>query len=106
MANVDATASTSGETESEINDELTESSENIFLQSISELIANSEQASSVGNGSLLSIEEVSSIPQPQFGYFLPLSAIPKRLRRFLFLEFNYIFMFPGGILGTRLYEMS
>lgn len=83
MANADAnSASTSGETESEINDELTESSENIFLQSISEIIANSEQASSI-NESSLSIEEVKSIPQPQFGYFLPLSSIPRlRLKRF------------------------
>lgn len=87
MANADATASTStgGETESENNDEMTESSENIFLQSISELIANSEPPSSV-NESLLSIAEVKSIPQPQFGYFLPLSSIPRlRIKRFIFI---------------------
>jgi hypothetical protein len=65
-------------------EELTESSENIFLRNLSEIIANSEQTSA--NESLLSITEVKSVPQPQFGYFLPLSLTPtlRRLKRFFF----------------------
>ncbi|KAG5672085.1 hypothetical protein PVAND_002240 [Polypedilum vanderplanki] len=76
------------ETESDViddDDDLTESSEQIFLQNLSKIIADSERTSA--NESLLSIAEVKSITnqpqnqQPQFGYFLPISyAPPIRLR--------------------------
>lgn len=69
------------ETESEFGDEFTESSENIFLRNLSQIIANSEQTSARENQ--LSITEVPSNPQPQFGYFLPISFTPKlRSKRF------------------------
>ena len=81
------------ETESEATptDELTESSENLFLRNISEIIANSERKAMLKEDveSLLSIEEGKSVVQPQFGYFLPLSLTPqlRRSKRFNFRAF-------------------
>lgn len=70
------------ETES---DELTESSEDLFLRNLSEIIANSEQTST--REIQLSITEAPANPQPQFGYFLPISLTPKlRHKRFTRLE--------------------
>lgn len=84
LAALDASNVTT-ETESDFADELTESSENLFLQNLSQLIANSEQTAALENQ--LSITEVplNSQPQPQFGYFLPISLTPKlRLKRLRF----------------------
>lgn len=74
------------ETESDFEDELTtgltESSENLFLRNLSQIIANSEQTSTRENQ--LSITEVPPKPQPQFGFFLPISCTPKlHSKRFL-----------------------
>lgn len=85
-----AQQNSNGENESEsctTTDELTESSENLFLRNISEIIANSERnsMSTDGCGPLL-IEEVKSIVQPQFGYFLPLALTPRmRSKRLSYL---------------------
>jgi len=74
-------ASTTENDESELVDEcdeLTESSENLFLRNLSEIIANSERRES------LTIVEVSQpTPQPQFGYFVPIKLTPQlqRLKR-------------------------
>lgn len=81
------------ETESEFGDELTESTEsteNLFLRNLSKIIANSEQTSARENR--LTITEVPANPQPQFGYFLPVSFTPKpRLKRLpIQWKFNYI----------------
>lgn len=79
LAALDASNVTT-ETESDFADELTESSENLFLRNLSQLIANSEQTAARENQ--LSITEVPSNSQPQFGYFLPISLTPKlRLKR-------------------------
>lgn len=69
------------ETESDF-DELTESSENLFLQNLSQIIANSEQAAGrEREPSQLTITELPGT-QPQLGYFLPISFTPKlRLKR-------------------------
>lgn len=80
LAALDASGITT-ETESDFADELTESSENLFLRNLSKLIADSEQTPATE--SQLSITEVSTVPQPQFGYFLPISFTPKlRPKRF------------------------
>jgi hypothetical protein len=82
LAALDASNLTT-ETESDFADELTESSENLFLRNLSQLIANSEQTTARENQ--LSITEVSENPQPQFGYFLPIALTPKlRLKRLKF----------------------
>lgn len=80
LATLDANNLTT-ETESDFGDELTESSENLFLRNLSQIIASSEQT--VARENQLSITEVPSNPQPQFGYFLPISFTPKlRPKRF------------------------
>lgn len=53
-------------------DELTESSENLLLKSLSDIIANSERNADCVD-SELTITEIMSTPQPQFGYFVPLT---------------------------------
>lgn len=53
-------------------DELTESSENLLLKSLSDIIANSERNADCVD-SELTITEIMSPPQPQFGYFVPLT---------------------------------
>jgi hypothetical protein len=73
LAALDANSITT-ETESDAADELTESSENLFLRNLSQLIANSEQTTRENQ---LSITEVPSNPLPQFGYFLPIAVTPK-----------------------------
>lgn len=52
-------------------DNLTESSENLLLKSLSDIIANSERNVDCLD-SELTITEITSQPQPQFGYFVPL----------------------------------
>jgi hypothetical protein len=87
LAALDASNITT-ETESDFADELTESSENLFFRNLSQLIANSEQTATRENQ--LSITEVPSDPQPQFGYFLPIALTPKlRLKRLKIDEFDY-----------------
>lgn len=78
LATLDANNMTT-ETESDFAEELTESSENLFLRNLSQIIANSEQtSSSSARENQLTITEVpSNQPQPQFGYFLPISFTPK-----------------------------
>lgn len=89
MSEMEVQENSNNENESEsctTTDELTESSENLFLRNISEIIANSERNSMIndGCGSLL-IEEVKTIVQPQFGYFLPLAVTPRmRSKRLIF----------------------
>lgn len=69
------------ETESDFADDLTESSEDLFLHNLSQIIANSEQKSARENQS--SVTEAPSNPQPQLGYFLPIAFNPKfRPKRF------------------------
>jgi hypothetical protein len=89
-----AQENSNGENESEsctTTDELTESSENLFLRNISEIIANSERNSmSVDGCGSLMIEEVKSIVQPQFGYFLPLALTPRMRAKRLRLNINLI----------------
>lgn len=81
LATLDANNITT-ETESDFADEfLSESSENLFLRNLSAIIANSERTSMRENQ--LSITEIPASPQPQLGYFLPISYTPKlRLKRF------------------------
>lgn len=80
LAALDASGITT-DTESDFADELTESSENLFLQNLSQLIAESEKTAASENQ--LSITEVQAPPQPQFGYFVPISFTPKlRPKRF------------------------
>lgn len=84
LATLDANSLTT-ETESDFADELTESSENLFLRNLTAIIANTERASSKKRESQLSVAEVPmSQPQPQLGYFLPISLTPRRTRRFKF----------------------
>jgi hypothetical protein len=74
------------ETESDAMDDLTESSEHIFMESLARIIADRERASL--DESLLSLAEVKSISevnsisqqpqQPQLGYFLPIAFAPRR----------------------------
>jgi hypothetical protein len=65
------------ETESDCGDEfLTESSENLFLRNLSAIIANSERTSAARENQL-SVTEALTTPQPQLGYFLPISFTPK-----------------------------
>lgn len=81
LATLDAAGVTT-ETESDF-DELTESSENLFLRNLSKIIADSEQTTSEARESQLCITEVAASPQPQFGYFLPMPFTPKlRTKRF------------------------
>lgn len=92
MAIALATLDTNGittETESDFTDELTESSENLFLRNLSQIIANSEQSSAAAAATenQLCITEVVQSPQPQFGYFLPISFTPKLRPKWL--KFNY-----------------
>lgn len=75
LATLDAAGVTT-ETESDF-DELTESSENLFLRNLSKIIADSEQTTSTSQESQLCITEVAATSQPQFGYFLPLPFTPK-----------------------------
>lgn len=80
LAALDANNMTT-ETESDFADDLTESSEDLFLHNISQIIADSEQKSARENQ--LSVTEAPPNPQPQFGYFLPISFTPKlRSKRF------------------------
>lgn len=105
--------SLNGENESEscttsATDELTESSENLFLRNISEIIANSERNSASNDGcSSVLIEEVKSIVQPQFGYFLPLSISPRmRSKRFVnkVLAQCFDFTVPTFLFGKNKIE--
>lgn len=108
LATLDA-AGVAPETESDF-DELTESSENLFLRNLSKIIADSEQTTSTSQESQLCITEVAATPQPQFGYFLPLPFTPKlRTKRFSnpitlprrkFIEKHDVFI-PTGILMSR-----
>ena len=88
-------SNSNGENESEStttpSDELTQSSENLFLRNISEIIANSERNSmSTDQCDSVLIEEVKpTIVQPQFGYFLPISLAPRmRSKRFFSSSLN------------------
>lgn len=108
LATLDA-AGIATETESDF-DELTESSDNLFLRNLSKIIADSEQTTSTSQETQLSITEVAATPQPQFGYFLPLSFTPKlRTKRssnlitFPWRKFieNHDVSFPTGILTSR-----
>lgn len=86
------------ETESDFADELTESSENLFLRNLSQLIANSEQTAV--NENQLMITEVHSGPQPQFGYFLPITLTPKlRQKRLIFYFCGWKTYFPRKTWG-------
>lgn len=86
MNEIEITSQDETESEATPTDELTESSENLFLRNLSEIIANSERNSVLKDDveSLLSIEDGKSVVQPQFGYFLPLSLTPqlRRSKRF------------------------
>lgn len=82
LATLDANNITT-ETESDAGDELTESTEDLFLRNLSQIIANSEQQPASESSSQLTITELPATPQPQFGYFLPISFTPRlRAKRF------------------------
>lgn len=82
LAALDANGITT-ETESDFADELTESSENLFVRNLSHIMTNVEQSS--GRLNELTITEVSNnISQPQFGYFVPISFTPKLRPKRLF----------------------
>lgn len=81
LAALDANGITT-ETESDFADELTESSENLFMRNLSHIMSNDEQSS--GRENELTITEVSSkISQPQFGYFVPIFTPKLRHKRFI-----------------------
>lgn len=82
LAALDANNITTTETESDAADELTESSENLFLRNLSQIIANSERESA-----RMIITEEPVTPQPQFGYFLPIAATPRLRHRRRFASF-------------------
>jgi hypothetical protein len=105
LATLDANSITT-ETESDFADELTESSENLFLRNLTAIIANSERASSAKRENQLSIAEVPmSQPQPQLGYFLPISLTPRRTRRFK-IRFEMIFEGTGGLLFAFVFRRA
>lgn len=81
LATLDANGITT-ETESDFGDELTESTEHLFLRNLSKIISDSEKPAT--DEMQLSITEIRTAPQqPQFGYFLPISFTPKlRSKRF------------------------
>lgn len=92
LAALDANNITTTETESDAADELTESSENLFLRNLSQIIANSESV----RESQLVVTEVPVAPQPQFGYFLPITVTPRlRHKRFSTFQTRCLIEFPN-----------